>query len=1137
MRPTPDSVTLSASDLGGFLSCRHKTALDLAVAKKLRPKPPKYPDPVLEILIARGFEHEESYVDAHREKGRKVVDLSEGDDRVARTIAAMKDGADIIVQGQLHHEGWGGYPDILERVGVASGLGDWSYQVVDTKLSRETKGTTILQLALYSDIVGVIQGRAPEFFFVVTPDQQERYRLNDYAAYYRLVKRGLASAVTGDPLALAGLYYPEPVDHCDLCRWDHDCRKKRRADDHLSLVAGISRLQRRELEPRGVTTLAGLGRMPIPIAPPPERGSLESYTRVREQARVQLEGREQNTNIHEMLLPVEAGQGLTRLPEPSPGDIFLDLEGDTFARDGGREYLFGVITADKKGKLTYTKQWAFTDAEECAAFERVMGAIVAALEADPGAHIYHFGHYEPTAFKKLMGRYATRESDMDRLLRGERFVDLHTVVKQGLRASVEKYSIKDLETFYGYTREMELRKAGDHRALVERCLETDSLAAITDEDRTIVEGYNRDDCVSTLRLRDWLETLRAELIAEGEEVPRPAPKEEEPSEELTEHEQRIRALMQELTKDVPAERSERTPEQQARWILAYLLEYHRREDKVAWWDYFRLLDLPLNDYMDEPRAIMGLTFVKRLDSGKRNTPLDRYTYPDQDCDIRDGETLKVGEEDLGVVVDQDREARTIDVKKRQAMANDHPAAVFAFNKVRARPLPEALERIALAVVEDGLESAGPFQAAWSLLTREKPRLRSAKFARKKGESELAFAVRVVTRLDGTVLPIQGPPGTGKTYTGAHMICELVKNGMRVGVTGPSHAVIENLLNNVVTEAAKQGLALTCGAKVKEEEETPGAIREFTDNDAALGALRDGDVQVLGGTPWLWANEKALDIVDVLVCDEAGQMSITNAVAASGAANSLVLLGDPQQLEQVQRGSHPDGTEVSALEHILGEHLTMPDERGIFLPVTWRMHPSICEFCSDVFYESRLNSRKGLENQLLVGAGRFDGAGLSLVAVEHEGNQNDSPEEVDEVEKIVDELLAKTAHWTNADGKKKPMTADDILVVSPYNRQVTKLYERLSARGIRVGTVDKFQGQQAPVVIYSMALSSPTDSSRSMEFVYSLSRLNVATSRAKCATILVASPKLFEPECRSTKQMKLANALCRYVEMATVVRPA
>ncbi len=222
--------------------------------------------------------------------------------------------------------------------------------------------------------------------------------------------------------------------------------------------------------------------------------------------------------MHE-LLPVVIGEGLSRLPSPSPGDIFLDLEGDTFAREGGREYLFGIVTQGEKGVLDYQKHWAFTDSAECAAFEGVMGEIMAALERHPDMHIYHFGHYEPTAFKKLMGRYATRESDMDRLLRGERFVDLHTVVKQGLRASVEKYSIKDLEPFYGFDREMDLRKAGDHRALVERCLQTDALSAITDEDREIVEAYNRDDCVSTLRLRDWLEGLRAGSIAEGTNDP------------------------------------------------------------------------------------------------------------------------------------------------------------------------------------------------------------------------------------------------------------------------------------------------------------------------------------------------------------------------------------------------------------------------------------------------------------------------------------------------------------------------------------------------------------------------------------------------------------------------------------------
>jgi superfamily I DNA and/or RNA helicase len=304
-----------------------------------------------------------------------------------------------------------------------------------------------------------------------------------------------------------------------------------------------------------------------------------------------------------------------------------------------------------------------------------------------------------------------------------------------------------------------------------------------------------------------------------------------------------------------------------------------------------------------------------------------------------------------------------------------------------------------------------------------------------------------------------------------------------------------------------------------------------DNDEALHALQSGEANVLGGTAWLWARPEFARAVDVLFVDEAGQMSLANVLAVSHAANSIVLLGDPQQLEQPKKGSHPEGVNMSALHHILGGHQTIPADRGIFLPVTWRLAPSICAFTSEVFYENRLVSKSGLEHQRLTSVGEFDGSGLWVVSVDHDGNRNSSAAEIGVVADLVTFLTAPGVRWTDEKGKSKQMTGHDILVVSPYNAQVSRLAERLESAGARVGTVDKFQGQEAPVVIYSMATSRPEDAPRGMEFLYSLNRLNVATSRARCAAILVASPRLFEPECRTPRQMKLANALCRYRELA------
>jgi superfamily I DNA and/or RNA helicase len=325
-------------------------------------------------------------------------------------------------------------------------------------------------------------------------------------------------------------------------------------------------------------------------------------------------------------------------------------------------------------------------------------------------------------------------------------------------------------------------------------------------------------------------------------------------------------------------------------------------------------------------------------------------------------------------------------------------------------------------------------------------------------------------------------------------------------------------------------------KVSKKSDPEPPFREVTTNPAIEKALQEGAaVQVIGGTAWLWAREELTGAVDVLFIDEAGQLSLANALAVSQGAKSLVLLGDPRQLEQPQQGSHPEGADVSALEHLLQGHETMPPDKGLFLAETWRLAPKICEFTSELFYEGRLKPHPGLERQALKGTGPFTGSGLWVVPVEHEGNRSASDEEVAAIARVIDQLLAPDARWTDSKGDEHRLTADDVLVVAPYNAQVARLDDRLAARGIRVGTVDRFQGQEAPVVIYSMASSSPEDAPRGMDFLYSAHRLNVATSRARCACILVASPRLFQAESRTPEQIRLANAFCRYLELAETVR--
>jgi uncharacterized protein len=1139
MKLRQGTLTVSATDLANHLSCRHLTTLDLQLAKGEIAEP-TWENPHLRVLQQRGLEHEKAYIESLRSKGIAVADLSQEPAELAieATWAAMQGGAQAIVQASLGSGDWTARADVLLRVDQPdqpSRLGNWSYEVVDCKLALETKAETILQLCLYSDLLTQLQGLETEFFHVIRPNvgfEPESYRLSAFAAYYRVVKRSLVTAVN----AGAGETYPEPVSHCEICRWWKECDTRRRRDDHLSFVAGASKLQRKELAIQGIPTLERLAQLPLPIPFRPSRGAPEGYTRIREQARIQLEARTEG-HLKFEILPSEPGDGLLRLPAPSPGDIFLDFEGDPFVADGGIEYLFGVITTSDDRTLVYRGRWALDRAQERAAFEWFVDMTFERLARFPDLHIYHFGSYEPGAIKRLMLRYATREEEVDRLLRGKVLIDLHTITKQTVRASVEQYVLKEIEKFCDFQRRVPLPDANQARHFIEHQLELSSSPVLTDAASGIVTGYNEDDCRATERLRSWFERLRTGLIESGLDLPRPTAQDAAPSEDVTAHQQRVAALFDALTRGLPTEPADRTPEQAARWLLAHALDWHRREEKVKWWEFFRMKDLSEEDLYDEKTALAGLSLRQRMPkmTPRERSPIDQYHYPVQECSVRVKDTLyTLDEQKFGEVVVADSAARTIDVKKLIKLDGLHPPSVFAHSRFPTDEQTKSILQLADWIVANGIDGPGDYRATRDLLLRNPPRLSAGNsLTIAPNENVVRTACRVGLALDNSVLPIQGPPGAGKTFTGARMICELVSCGEKVGITAVSHKVIRKLLDEVRDAAREMSVAAVRCAHRKEGADPDSApIREIGANDEALRSLQSGEINVLGGTPWLWCREEFRNSVHVLFVDEAGQMSLANVLSCAPAGRNLVLLGDPQQLEQPQKGSHPEGSDISALAHLLSGRSTIAEEQGLFLAETWRLHPAICRFTSEMFYEGRLVSLAGLEHQTIQASAPFSGAGLWFVPVVHEGNQSHSTEEVERVAAIVDLLTQEGTTWTDRDGRQRPMTVDDLLIVAPYNDQVKRLVRRLPRA--KVGTVDKFQGQQEAVVIYSMTTSTPEDAPRGMEFLYNLNRFNVATSRARCTCILVGSPSLFSPECRTPRQMELANVLCRYAEMSESV---
>ena len=1147
------TLVVSATDLVGFLECDHLVTLEQARARGEIEKPFRF-DPQLELLRKRGYAHEQAEIARLTAAGRTVVEMQLRDPKTpaelrnseAETLAAMRAGTDIIFQATIFDGRWRGHPDFLvRRDDRPSALGSWSYDVADTKLASHVKAAAILQMCVYADLLTRLQGVPPELLSVVTGDATSHpYRFDDYAAYYRFSKARFETRIFGHLAEEAPPTYPEPVAHCDICPWWTMCMDRRRADDHLSIVAGAAKVQRRALVDAGVPTMTALA-LHDPLIPVP-KVTPRILDRLHRQAALQLE--QKRTGVHRFELvapdPDNPGLGLAALPRPSPLDVFFDLEADPLAMDGGLEYLFGWTDAGPNREPAYHVTWAHDRAAEKAALEEFIDVVMERRARDPGMHVYHYGGYESGALKRLMQRHATREDEIDVLLRAGTLVNLYDhVVRQAILASVESYSIKRLEVFYMPEREGGITNAGFSIVEYERWIE-ERQPEILDA----IAAYNRDDCISNLRLRDWLEERRVQALAEHPEwypdraVPRPGATDGAPPKDLAEAQALTRVREDRLREGLPAARDDRSEEQQATWLLAALLDWNRREAKPQWWDQFRLRRADVDELIADASALGSLTFDREIGPIARSV-LRRYRFdPDQDTKVDVGRSVHAlgpdADEDpfSAEVIDIDPIAGTVDLKVGWTAA--HPRALIPTGPVKTDAQWRALGRLAQHVIAHGIDGPGPYRAARDLLLRRPPRISGIEQGRPllaDGADSITTARGFAVGLEATVLAIQGPPGTGKTYTAARMILDLVAAGRRVGVTAQSHRVIGNALEAVMAAAMEAGASVRIAQKTDGGDAVVEGIERISTNEAAEAGLRTRAFDVVGGTAWLWAREEMEDSVDVLFVDEAGQFSLANALAVAGAGASLVLLGDPNQLPQVSNGTHPEGAEASALEHLVSDARTIAPDRGLLLGTTYRLHPQINAFISPAFYDDRLQTDAANAKQAIGPGWPVGGTGVRYVRIQHHGAGNRSREEASWVVEAIAALIGRS--WVDRRGDERRLEVDDILVVAPYNAQVAEIARRAEARlGQRanVGTVDKFQGREAPVAIYSMTTSTPDDAPRDIEFLYSANRFNVAISRARGLAVLVANPALLRVACRTPEQMRLLNAFCRFAEIAEPV---
>ena len=1116
MRIRDGQRLFSASDLVNFLGCPHATTLDLRQLED--PVALADDDPQLVLLRAKGMEHERAYLAQLRGRGLNVVEIGRGDlaEQLAQTREAMAAGADVIYQGALWEPPWHGFSDFLIRVdGEASDFGDYAYDIADTKLARAATPKHVLQLGVYADLVGGLQGRLQPFLRVVIGDGAETAVLSTDVMDYCAMARARFEAFVQDRPTTSS----EPCAHCDVCRWRDRCKQEWETSEHLVLVAGISRSQRDKLAAAGIDSMRALAGADASVRVP--KLQPDTFAKLRAQAALQIARRDGGEPSYETL-PVEPLRGFNRLPHADPGDLFFDMEGDPLF-DGGLEYLFGFVSDPDDPK--FTTFWGHDRAQEKQAFEAAVDFIMARLRTHPGAHVYHYAAYEETALKRLAMLHGTREAEVDELLRGRKLVDLYKVVREGVRTSEPGLSIKKLEAFYlPEARSGEVTTAGDSIVMYERWRELGG-----DERLQEIADYNELDCRSTLLCRDWLLGLRP-VAATWFSAQAATEADAENTRKREEAAERTKGLVEALT--------HRAPECERPWreLLAYLLEFHRREAKPEYWAMFDRQTLTEEELTDDPECIGGLRIdPRRPKYDEKRSAVYSFTFPPQDFKMKVGDRpiradtlLPVGEI---VALDADEGAISLKVGPKTERPEDGhsliPKGPYNYGVLR-----DALVSLADAVMTG---TANDYSAVLDILTRSAPRLLGRAPGTPivtDGDDQLVGAIQAVSALDASYLPIQGPPGAGKSFTSAEAIVALLKAGKRVGVASHSHKAINTLLS-AVEAAAERRRARFRGIKKSSDEDEKLAsgrcIEDTTDNAVAC----DGSYDLVAGTAWLFAREEMKSTLDYLFIDEAGQVSLANTVAMGLAAKNIVLVGDQMQLSQPMKGVHPGGSGVAALDHLLGDARTVPADRGIFLPITRRMHPAICGFISDAIYEGRLTSHEDTARQRLAilpdDPPAIVEAGLRFVEVEHVGCTQRCEQEAAQLADVYRRLLGRT--WINEKGEEREIGLDNILVVAPYNMQTNLLRERLP-EGARVGTVDKFRGHEAAVVLISMTTSSAEDLPRQMEFLYSRNRLNVAISRARALAVIFASPRLLEAPCRTIEQMRLVNTLCwarRYSE--------
>ena len=1124
---------VSPSDLNNFVACKYTVLNEIKYHnKEIRKSPDRANDKLWKEM---GVEHEKRHYKILKEKYKKSItiksDLNEKD-RFDETVRAIQKGYDLIYHAYLIDDNLRGEADFLIKCDTKSDLGDYSYEVYDTKITRNLKPRHITQITAYSDMLGKIQKVLPEKMYLIDgSDEYHSFKTIEYIDLFNHSKKEFIKFLSN---ISKEKIYPEKCSYCNLCDWKDECDKTWENDNYINLVAGSNKSQIEKLKKNKIRTVEQLSKTKLTAID--LKINAESFKKIQLQAQLQEEKR--NTGEDKIvILDSDFGKGFYKLPKPDDGDVFFDIEG--YPRmDRPFEYLHGLYYKDK-GKLKFKDLWAknYNKESEKNIFIELINFLEKRFIEYPNAHIYHYASYEKRAIRELATSYSSEfpKGDIvnDDLLRKEKYVDLFSIVSQSIRTSERDLSLKSIEKFYNFKRKADIVKADDS------VIKYDNWIATKNEKyKQDIINYNEEDCISTYLLREFLVKNKPENIdwfVKQEEITKEG---EEPNKYRRKASNKLSREEVEVDLNNRLEKKKNKTNKKFVENLKNFIGFHWKSNKPEFWEVFDRAEKTHLELEDDTECIANSVLIDDKPKVTEDGFIYSYRFNDQNYKQKEGKSAFDAHQikGLGTIYSieenfPDKNIVKILVSKRRKNI-EMPSLLTLGNTMppQVHQHDQALNKF----LEDYILNNGEnYKSIMDMLERKEPDIKNIKSGSiliEENKDLITQSIEIVKNLNNSYLTIQGPPGTGKTYTSAKIIIELMKAGKKVGVTSNSHEAIKTLLIAIEQQAVDQNYEFSGMRKSKSSDKHEW---KFIRNVTTGKPLNMDSYSLFAGTSWFFVDPRMNKTLDYLFIDEAGQVALGTTIANATSADNLVLIGDQMQLSQPMRAKHEGYARMSSLDFILEDDDTISTDKGVFLNVTRRLNKKICNYISTSFYDSRLTSDPITETRSVnLELDPIKDEGLFYVPIDHNGCSQRSDEEADLVEKVFNKIVNKEYKSENITGK---ISAKDIMVVAPYNAQANNIRERLKKKfkdDVRVGTIDLFQGQEAKVVLISMTTSDVESLPRHKDFFFSRNRLNVAISRAECVAIIIFNENLLLASASNIKEMKLINSFCKLLEFKT-----